>query len=106
MLGGDVGSAGGGGMEGGGSGGEALRGQVLMVQLLSNWGDVDAVGLCGLEILEGDGGTLKVDESMIAVSVTCDGEHTIAYYSAFVFTCIHVCSDRTGSSTSFRREVE
>ena len=76
---GDAGCAGRGALGAGGRG-DALSGRVLTVQLLSNWGDMDAVGLCGLDILSADGSAFPVIDDMVPpaatpppqVNATCD----------------------------------
>jgi len=52
---------------------ECVGGRVLVLRFGSNWGDADAIGLCGLEVLLADGTPLDVDASMLTVSVTVDG---------------------------------
>ena len=52
---------------------ECVGGRVLVLRFDSNWGDADAIGLCGLEVLLADGTPLDVDASMLTVSVTVDG---------------------------------
>jgi hypothetical protein len=52
---------------------ECVGGRVLVLRFDSNWGDADAIGLCGLEVLLADRTALDVDASMLTVSVTVDG---------------------------------
>jgi len=62
--------------------GEALHGRVLTLQLLSNWGDVDAIGLSGIEIRLADRTILNVTQDMVSVSVQGEGADAVAHYLA------------------------
>lgn len=44
-----------------------VQGQVLTLKLLSNWGDLDAIGMCGVEILLADDSVFEVKADMISV---------------------------------------
>ena len=62
------------GLEGGGqSAGACICGAVVVLQLESNWGARDAVGLCGVELVSADGRLVVVGPEMLSVLVVPEG---------------------------------